>query len=144
MDDEHPAAPFKLPETYFTRYLGLQTESPEPGRTVVAVELQPHHLNIAGAVHGGFFMTVLDTLMGHAVFTYLGSPAARFATSSMTTHFLEAVRGGTLTGEGRVVKKGELYVAAEAELRDGDGRLVATAEAIFTFLRTESQLSHGR
>lgn len=137
MADNHPDAPFKIPETYFTKYLGFQTASPEPGRTVVEIELQPYHLNIAGAAHGGFFMTVLDTLMGHAVFTGLGDPAARFATSSMTTHFLEAVRGGTLTGEGRVVKKGDLYVAAEAELRNGEGRLAATAEAIFTILRPE-------
>lgn len=137
MADNHPDAPFKIPETYFTKYLGFQTASPEPGRAVVEIELQPYHLNIAGAAHGGFFMTVLDTLMGHAVFTGLGDPAARFATSSMTTHFLEAVREGTLTGEGRVVKKGDLYVAAEAELRDGEGRLAATAEAIFTILRPE-------
>ena len=137
MADNHPDAPFKLPETYFTRYLGFQTASPEPGRTVVTVDIQPHHLNIAGAVHGGLFMTLLDTLMGHAVFTCLGNPAVRFATSSMTTHFLEAVRGGTLTGAGRVVKKSNLYVAAEAELRDGEGRLAATAEAIFTILRPE-------
>ncbi len=138
MAKNHPDAPFKLPETYFTRYLGIQTASPEPGRTTVTLEVQPEHLNVAGAMHGGLFMTLLDTLMGHAVFTYLGNPAARFATSSMTTHFLEAVRGGTLTGEGRVVKKGELYVAAEAELRDGESRLAATAEAIFTILRPES------
>ena len=129
MTDEHPDAPFKLPETYFTRHLGIRTNSLEAGRTAIEVDIKPLHLNDAGAVHGGFFMTLLDTLMGHAVFTGLGDPAARFATSSMTTHFLEAVRSGTLTGEGRV------YVAAEAELRNGDGRLAATAEAIFTLLR---------
>ena len=137
MADNHPDAPFKLPGTYFTRHLGIQTASPEPGHTVVTLEVQPQHLNIAGAAHGGLFMTLLDTLMGHAVFTYLGDPAVRFATSSMTTHFLEAVRGGTLTGAGRVVKNSNLYVAAEAELRDGEGRLAATAEAIFTILRLE-------
>ena len=93
MADEHPDSPFKLPETYFTRYLGFQTSSPEPGRTTVTLEVQPEHLNVAGAMHGGLFMTLLDTLMGHAVYTGLGDPAARFATSSMTTHFLEAVRG---------------------------------------------------
>lgn len=143
MADNHPDAPFKIPETYFTKHLGFRTESPQPGRTAIALELQPYHLNIAGAVHGGFLMTVLDTLMGHAVFTYLGDPQTQpvqpgFATSSMTTHFLEMVNGGTLAGEGRVVKQDELCVAAEAELKDGEGRLVATAEAIFTILRPEA------
>ncbi len=138
MTTEHSAPPFNIPETYLTKHLGFRTESPEPGHTVVSHELQPHHLNITGAVHGGFLMTVLDTLMGHAVFTYLGDPAVRFATSSMTTHFLEAVSGGTLSGEGRVVARNEQYATAEAHPKDGEGRLVATAEAVFTFRRKGS------
>jgi uncharacterized protein (TIGR00369 family) len=135
MSDEHPDTPFRFPEVYLTKYLGFQTESPEPGRTTVTLEVQPEHLNITGAVHGGFFMTVLDTLMGHAVFTHLGDPRARFGTSQMTTHFLRAVSGGQLRGEGQVVAQGADFLAAEAELRDGQGQLIATAEAQFTHIR---------
>ena len=138
MAEKHPAAPFPIPEIYFTKYLDFQTESPRPGRTVVALELQPHHRNITGAVHGGFLMTVLDTLMGHAVFTYLGDPQARFGTSQMTTHFLRVVSRGRLTGEARVVSGGNPQaggLSAEASLRDDTGQLVATAEAQFTLIR---------
>jgi len=133
----NPKAPFKVPETYFIKHLGIQISMLEPGRTAVDIKIKPQHLNFAGTVHGGFLMTLLDTLMGHAVFTHLGDPAIRFATSSMTTHFLEAVRKGNLTGEGRVIRKGELYLVTEGELRNGEGRLAATAEAVFTFMRSE-------
>ena len=109
----------------------------ERGRTAVDIKIKPQHMNFAGTVHGGFLMTLLDTLMGDAVYTHLDDPAARFATSSLTTHFLEAVKGGNLTGEGRVVREGKLYVVAEGELRNGEGRLAATAEAVFTFVSSE-------
>ena len=123
------------PDRQFTKYLGFQTRSPEPGRTTVELQLKPHHLNIAGAVHGGLFMTLLDSLMGHAAFTCRDDPATPIATSSMTTHFLEAMDQGRVTGEGRVITLNEKYITAEAELRDEGGRLIATAEAIFTRVR---------
>lgn len=122
-------------DRHFTKYLGFQTRSPEPGRTTVELQLQPHHLNIAGAVHGGLFMALLDSLMGHAAFTCLDDPATPIATSSMTTHFLEAMSEGRLSGSGRVVAERGSYLLAEAELRDDGGRLIATAEAIFTRVR---------
>ncbi len=122
-------------DTHFTRYLGFQTRSPKPGRTTVELQLEPHHLNIVGAVHGGLLMALLDSLMGHAAFTGLDGPATPIATSSMTTHFLEAMDQGRVTGEGRVVALSEKYLSTEAELRDEGGRLVATAEAIFTRVR---------
>jgi acyl-CoA thioesterase len=132
MAEKYPEAPFRLPEEYLTKHLGFHTASPEPGLVQVNLDIQPFHLNIAGYVHGGFLMTVLDTLMGHAVFTHLSDLQARFGTSQMTTHFLRTVADGQLAGEGRVVNKSELYITAEAELRNSQGELVATAEAQFT------------
>ena len=125
-------------DRHFTKYLGFQTRSPDPGRTTVELQLKPHHLNIAGAVHGGLYMTLLDSLMGHAAITFLDNRAAPVATSSMTTHFLEAMDLGRVTGEGRVITLSEKYITAEAELRDEGGRLIATAEAIFTRIRSGS------
>ena len=34
---------------------------------------------------------------------------------------------GVLTGEGRVVKAGKRVIFAEAEIKDGDGKLIARA-----------------
>lgn len=135
MAKDHSKAPFPLPDSYLSKYLGFQTDMVEPGRTAVTFKIQPEHRNITGVVHGGLLMTVLDTLMGHAVFTHLGDPAIQFGTSQMTTHFLRVVAKGTLTGEGRVVAQSEKYVTAEADIRGEGGDLVATAEAQFTTIR---------
>lgn len=136
-DKEH--SPFELPEVYLSKYLGFETASPERGRTEVTFEVQPQHINIVGLVHGGLYMTVLDSLMGHAAWTCLEDPRIPIATSSMTTHFLESVHAGSLTGVGRVVAELGNYMLAEAELRDEGGRLIATAEAIFTRIRPQGR-----
>lgn len=130
-------APFPLPDSYLSKHLGFHTDLVEPGHTQVSLEIKPEHRNITGVVHGGLLMTVLDTLMGHAVFTHLGDPSARFGTSQMTTHFLRVVASGTLTGEGRVVTQNESYVTAEAEIKSEGGDLVAMAQAQFTIIRRE-------
>jgi uncharacterized protein (TIGR00369 family) len=137
MAKDHSKAPFPLPDSYLSKHLGYHTELVEPGHTSVTFKIQPEHRNITGVVHGGLLMTVLDTLMGHAVYTHLGDPAARFGTSQMTTHFLRVVAKGTLTGEGHVVAQSEKYITAEAEIRGARGALVATAEAQFTTMRRE-------
>ena len=137
MANDQPKAPFPLPDSYLSKHLDFHTELVEPGHTRVTFKIQPEHRNITGVVHGGLLMTVLDTLMGHAVYTYLGDPTVRFGTSQMTTHFLRVIAKGTLTGEGRVVAQSENYVTAEAEIQGEGGNLVATAEAQFTTMRRE-------
>ena len=127
-------------DRHFTKYLGFQTRSPDPGRTTVELQLKPHHLNIAGAVHGGLYMTLLDSLMGHAAITFLDNRATPVATSSMTTHLLETVSQGQLTGSSRVIAQGGTYLLTEAELRDAGRRLIATAEAVYTRLRAGVQV----
>ncbi|UCD38306.1 MAG: PaaI family thioesterase [Fidelibacterota bacterium] len=127
---------FPIPENYLSKHLGFNTASPEPGHTEVELDVHQIHLNITGVVHGGFLMTVLDTLMGHAVFTHLGNPQARFGTTQMTTHFLRPVHGGELRGAGKVISEGKDFLTAEAELRDERGQLIATAEAQFTHIQT--------
>ena len=128
--------------TEFTRYVGIHTTSPAPGRSEAVVELEPHHLNRAGTIHGGFLMTMMDTLMGRAVTTYVdGSrPGGRppwYATSRLTTHFLEAASQGTLHGNGRVLARNGTFIVAEAEIRDDGGTLLATAQGQFTKVRND-------
>ena len=125
---------------HFTDHLGIVTTSPESGRSEGVTELQPHHFNRAGTAHGGFLMTMLDTLMGRAVFTHLNSDRPDsdgqwFATSRLTAHFLNAATGGTLTGTGKVLSQASGYIVAEAEISDESGTLIATGQGQFTRVR---------
>ena len=119
----------------FSELLGLEISLREPGHSVGALAIKAFHSNRAGLVHGGVMMTMMDTLMGWAANSDPAITGEFLATSRMTTHFLEAVREGPLSGEGRVTARSEGYIIAEAELRDGQDRLVASASAQFTRLR---------
>jgi uncharacterized protein (TIGR00369 family) len=86
------------------------------------------HLNPVGTVHGGFAMTVLDTAMAMAIFTRL--PAGVWPASiEIQTRFHRPLYPdtGSVEAEGRVLHVGSTTATAEADLRDGAGRLAAHA-----------------
>ncbi|MCH7708009.1 MAG: hotdog fold thioesterase [Myxococcales bacterium] len=121
--------------TGFSNLLGLDISLREPGHAVGTLDIESLHMNRAGLVHGGVLMTMLDTLMGWAANSDPSFTGEFLATSRMTTHFLEAVRSGPLSGEGWVTASTAGYFIAEAEIRDSKDQLVATASAQFTRVR---------
>ena len=121
--------------TGFSDYLGLEISLREPGHAVGTLDIQSFHYNRAGLVHGGVLMTMMDTLMGWAANSDPAFTGEFLATSRLTTHFLEAVRSGPISGAGRITASTAGYVIAEGELRDSEDQLVATATAQFTRLR---------
>ena len=127
-------------EGHFTAGLGFIPQSADPGHAKWELEIQPQHLNRSGTLHGGLAMTMLDSLMGQAVRTWAGESGPQYVTSSMTTHLLETVSEGQVTGSSRVIAQGGTYLLTEAELRDAGRRLIATAEAVYTRLRAGVQV----
>lgn len=121
--------------TGFSDFLGLEISLREPGHSVGTLDIKSFHINRAGLVHGGVLMTMLDTLMGWAANSDPSFTGEFLATSRMTIHFLEAVRSGPLSGEGRVTAGTEGYLITEAEIRDSKDQLVASASGQFTRLR---------
>jgi uncharacterized protein (TIGR00369 family) len=86
--------------------------------------------NPIGVVHGGLVCTLLDSVAGCAVHSTL--PAGVGYTSlEIKVNYLRSVRhgGGELTATGRVTKPGRRAAFADGEVRDGDGRLIATASS---------------
>jgi uncharacterized protein (TIGR00369 family) len=84
--------------------------------------------NPIGLVHGGLVCTLLDTVVGCAVHTTL--PAGVGYTSiEIKVNYLRGVHanGGALIARGQVIKPGRRVAFADGEVRDSDGKLVATA-----------------
>jgi len=52
------APPANIPA--FNIYLGTELQRMERGEAVVTLELQAHHLNSRGVVHGGVLASLLD------------------------------------------------------------------------------------
>ncbi|WP_320672626.1 PaaI family thioesterase [Patulibacter defluvii] len=86
--------------------------------------------NPIGVVHGGFVATILDSVLGCAVHSTL--PAGVGYTSiEMKVNYLRAVHAdsGALTARGWVTKPGRRVAFAEADVRDGAGKVVATGSS---------------
>jgi uncharacterized protein (TIGR00369 family) len=84
--------------------------------------------NPLGTVHGGYAATLLDSACGCAVHTKLAAHQI-YTTLELKVAYLRAitVKAGLLRAEGRVQSIGRRAAFAEADLKDANGRLYATA-----------------
>lgn len=86
-------------------HVGMRIVHVDEGDVVMTVEPDESHYNPIGAVHGGFFATVLDSVCGCAVHSTL--PAGLGYTSlELKVSFLRPVTAdtGTVTAHGWVTK----------------------------------------
>jgi uncharacterized protein (TIGR00369 family) len=86
--------------------------------------------NPIGVVHGGLVCTLLDSVAGCAVHSTL--PVGTGYTSlDISVSYLRPVRAdtGLLTARGWVTRRGRRAAFCEGEVRDPEGKLVATAKS---------------
>jgi uncharacterized protein (TIGR00369 family) len=93
--------------------------------------------NPMGFVHGGFVGVMVDELAGIAVATAL-VVAGAFPTATMHVEYVRGIRlGETHSCVGRVVRIGRGLSFAEAEIRDGQGRLCSRGQCTFALVLGE-------
>ena len=104
----------------------------EPGRTVWRMVADERFANPTGIVQGGFLSAFADSAMGAASVTWAGERKVFSANAEMKISFLKAVPvGASLTCTARVLSGGGKAAFVEAEVTDGDGRLVAKASSTY-------------
>ena len=85
-------------------------------------------------IQGGFICGMLDAAMANAVFCLLGEVAI-VATLEIKVSYLEVSRPGELFARGTITRSGKTITFLEAELRDADGKLLATASSTARVIR---------
>ena len=108
------------------RLIGFSLREIEPGRALFTMNVDERHHNPMGTLHGGIYCDIADAAMGMAYGATLAE-GETFTTIELKINFLRAVRQGTLTAEGKVVKAGSTLGYVECEVKDQDGQLVAKA-----------------
>lgn len=117
-----------IPGAPIASHINMDFVSVDPGTVVMGATPDESHYNPIGSVHGGFFATLLDSVCGCAVQTTLPAGTA-YTSLDLNVSFLRSITAGTgrVVATGRVTKPGTKAAFVEADIRDSDGRLLATA-----------------
>ncbi|HEX2039931.1 MAG TPA: PaaI family thioesterase [Acidimicrobiales bacterium] len=104
----------------------------EPGRTVWRMPADERFTNPAGILQGGFLAAMADSAMGASSVTWARERKVHSANAELKISFLRPVSpGGDLTCTAWVVSGGNRAAFLEAEIVDGEGRLVAKASSTY-------------
>ncbi len=103
---------------------------------VVELDVQNHHCNRAGILHGGVLTTLMDTASGYAVcFCAVPGNVRKSLTLSLTTNFLGMAKQGIVRVVARKQGGGRKVVFTEAIAYDAQGNVIGTSTGTFKYHR---------
>jgi uncharacterized protein (TIGR00369 family) len=118
---ELPSAPMAITMNYMLMEV-------EPGRVVLQGAPTEAVLNVQGAVHGGWFASILDGAVGNAIHSML-PPGKGYATLDLSVKMTRALLPsvGRVRAIGTVIQVGRQIATAEGKILGPDGKLHAFA-----------------
>jgi uncharacterized protein (TIGR00369 family) len=118
----------------FRDMMGYRNSVWHDGYAEIVLELGPRHMNRLDIVHGGTYMAILDAALGHCI-TWCSRPdhVRLCVTIGLTTSFLAAVKGGTITAIGQLEGVHDRVATARGKIIDADGNLLSTAQGSFRY-----------
>ena len=117
----------KLPAPPIARTIGIPARSrSSDGFAAFEGDTGAHLLNPMGMVHGGWALTIIDSVTGCAAYSML-PPGVAYTTVETKANFTRPILAdtGRVRAEGRVVSQGRQVVTAEAKVTDARGRVLA-------------------
>lgn len=117
-------------------FIGYRITEVSQGRACAEFGHGRNVQRLGGVLHGGVIAAVLDETLGMAVLTV--NDGADQVTVELKVNFLEVGREGPYRVCGQVIRRGRRLVAAEGEVRDASGRLIAKALGTWYILRREA------
>jgi uncharacterized protein (TIGR00369 family) len=103
-----------------------------PGLTVWRMTPGEQMANPMGVVQGGFVAAFADSAMATATVTNLQGRRAWTANTELKISFIRAAAvGAPLTCTARVIGGGQRVTFVEADVTDGEGRLIAKASSTY-------------
>ncbi|MDO8268901.1 MAG: PaaI family thioesterase [Moraxellaceae bacterium] len=128
----------KLPMPSIAETMPMQVIEIGKGFVKFTAKADKRHLNPAGGVHGGFFATVLDSVLGNAVFSELEAGIG-YGTVDLAVKMLAPLpMDEEVIAEARVVHLSRRMGVAEGTIRNQSGKLIAHGTTTCLILRPEA------
>jgi uncharacterized protein (TIGR00369 family) len=125
----------------FTRLVGAEVVSIDPGAVVMALDRRPEVLQQNGLFHGGVIAYLVDNTTTAAAGTMIDRARRSVITAEYKINLVAPSKGDRLTCRAEVVKPGRSLTVVEAKVycrTEGEDRLVAVALATIANLDTRT------
>lgn len=110
----------------------------EAGTASLSFAIEKQYCHSIDIVQGGFITAMLDAAMSHAVFA-CDDTVVSLASLEISTRYLEVTRAGALIALGRIVRQSYKTAFMEGELRDTQGKLLATTQSVAKIVRKRAE-----
>ncbi len=125
----------------FRSLIGYKTIEWREGYGEILLRLEPKHMNTRMIPHGGLYMLVMDSAMGHAAtFCPVPGHSRSCVTTSLQTNFLAPAQGGYLRACATLVDVEGQIATCRAEIIDGEDRLCNVAQGSFLYMPGSERL----
>ncbi len=112
----------------FIQFMGITVEETDTGYARLSMPLKESMGNTYGILHGGICAALVDTVIGIALRTL---KFKILTVETGTTYLAPAKLTDRLYAEGRLVNAGKKLLHASAEIKNQDGKVLATGRAIY-------------
>lgn len=121
------------------RHLGIKATHVSKEEACAVMQLKEWHMNFEGTAHGGMLFSLLDSVMGMAVFPHLHKDE-RILAIDLKINYL---KGATLDMKkvdckANLVSRTRRLAVAEGEIYDPDGSILSKALGTFAILKARS------
>jgi len=108
----------------FGSLLGLEAVSADPSEVVARAEWAAERCTAGGVLHGGYLMSVADSVGATVAFLNLPEGATTSTIESKTNLF-RPVTEGAITATGTPVHVGRSTIVVQTDITRADGKLVS-------------------
>lgn len=115
----------------FARLLGFELVDLSANTAVIKLAMRDELRQPYGVLHGGATASLIDTAMAFAVRTCV-SDDVETTTIDLTVHYLRPHSEGEVVCTAKVERAGKRILTVSAEVRNEQGKLIATALSTYT------------
>ncbi len=123
----------RLKSNHFIQHMGLVLTDVQVGEANMEIQVEEHHLQQNGFLHGGVTATLCDVTTGIAAYTTV-QESKNVVTADLKVSYLNPSTSKKVKAVGKVRKAGNFLIYCECDvfdIRENEGEvLIATATAI--------------
>ena len=118
------------------KHLGILATSVDKTEACGYMQLKDWHMNFEGTAHGGMLFSLMDSIMGVAVFPHLNEDERILAIDLKINYLLAATKEmERVDCKAQLVSRTRRLAVAEGEIRSPDGKILSKALGTFAILK---------